>query len=183
MNRVRTLGTLLLSTAILLASPRPAKALDPTKDKILYVVCDAHLDTEFDCTILNTINSFIPATLHTNFNFFAKYPDYTFSFEGAFHYALAKEYYPADFVTLSNYVAQGRWHVAGTAWDAGDVNIPSPESLMVSVIFTNTTWPCRRTPPRSLCRILPTSAFSPCRWLPMPLPKPRPAADRWPQIR
>ena len=124
----------------LLAISHSARALDPTQDKILYVVADAHLDTEWNWTIQDTINSYIPKTLHTNFLFFAKYPHYTFSFEGAFRYALAKEYYPEDFVTLSNYVAEGRWHVAGSAWDACDVNIPSPESLIRQALYANEFW-------------------------------------------
>lgn len=140
MSQIRTIGTTLFLAASLLASLDSASALDPSRDKILYVVGDAHLDTEWNWTIQDTINSYIPATLHTNFAFFARYPHYTFSFEGAFRYALAKEYYPADFATLSNYVAQGRWHVAGSAWDAGDVNIPSPESLIRHVLYGNEFW-------------------------------------------
>ena len=118
----------------------PARGLDPTKDKILYMVGTAHLDDQWNWTIQDTINYYVPATLHTNFAFFAKYPDYTFSFEEILRYQLTKEYYPADYVTLSNYIAQGRWRVAGSSVVAGDVNVPSPESLMRHVLYGNGFW-------------------------------------------
>jgi alpha-mannosidase len=126
--------------ALQLAAPGPARALDPTKDKILYMVATAHLDDQWNWTIQNTINSYVPATLHTNFAFFAKYPHYTFSFEEILRYQLTKEYYPSDYVTLSNYIAQGRWRVAGSSVVAGDVNVPSPEALMRQILYGNGFW-------------------------------------------
>ena len=119
----------------------PAQAgLDPTKDKILYMVADAHLDDQWNWTILDTINSYVPATLHTNFTLFAKYPHYTFNFEEILRYRITKEYYPADYLTLTNYIAQGRWRVAGSAVVAGDVNIPSSEALMRQILYGNGFW-------------------------------------------
>ena len=115
-------------------------ALDPTKDKILYEVATAHLDTQWNWTIQQTINNYIPNTLHSNFTLFASYPNYTFTFEGAFRYQLVKEYYPDDYATLKDYMAQGRWHVGGSAIDAGDVNLPSPESLIRQVLYANNFW-------------------------------------------
>src|SRR5690242_1326373 len=60
-----------------------ARALDPTHDKILYMVATAHLDDQWNWTIQDTINSFIPNTLHQNFAYFTNpnYTNYTFSFE------------------------------------------------------------------------------------------------------
>ena len=115
-------------------------ALDPTKDKILYMVADAHLDDQWNWTIQDTINSYIPNTLSVNFALFAKYPHYTFSFEETLRYRLTKEYYPADYLTLSNYIAQGRWRVTGSAVVAGDVNVPSPEALMRQILYGNGFW-------------------------------------------
>jgi alpha-mannosidase len=87
-----------------------AHALDPTHDKILYMVATAHLDDQWNWTIQDTINSYIPNTLHQNFAYFtnANYTNYTFSFEEAWRYQLINEYYPADFAALTNYIAQGR---------------------------------------------------------------------------
>jgi alpha-mannosidase len=125
--------------AILFATHAQA-GLDPTKDKILYMVADAHLDDQWNWTIQDTINSYIPNTLSVNFAYFAKYPHYTFNFEEILRYRLAKEYYPADYLTLSNYVVQGRWRVTGSAVVAGDVNLPSPEALMRHVLYANGFW-------------------------------------------
>ncbi len=106
-------------------------------ERTLYVVGTAHLDTQWRWTVRDTIEKFIPATLHDNFALFEKYPSYTFSFEGAFRYMLAKEYYPAEYERLKGYVRQGRWKVAGSWVDAVDTNIPSPESLFRHALYGN----------------------------------------------
>jgi len=101
------------------------------------VVGTAHLDTQWLWTIQDTIREYVPNTLHDNFALFEKNPDYVFSFEGAFRYMLAKEYDPRGYARLEDYVDQGRWRVAGSSVDAGDVNIPSPESLVRHVLYGN----------------------------------------------
>ncbi|MGD2109014.1 MAG: glycoside hydrolase family 38 C-terminal domain-containing protein [Phycisphaerae bacterium] len=103
----------------------------------LYTTATAHLDTQWLWTIQTTIDEYIPATLRDNFDRFEKFPDYTFSFEGSFRYMLAREYYPEDYARLEDYVAQGRWRVCGSSVDAGDVNVPSPESLIRHVLYGN----------------------------------------------
>jgi alpha-mannosidase len=60
-----------------------------------------------------------------------------FTFEGAFRYQLMKEYYPAEYERLKQYVADGRWRVAGSWLDAVDVNVPSPESLIRHALYGN----------------------------------------------
>jgi alpha-mannosidase len=122
--------------------PSLRAALDPTRDKILYMVATAHLDDQWNWTIQDTINSFIPNTLHQNFTYFSNpsFTNYTFSFEEAWRYQLINEYYPADFLTLSNYIAQGRWRVAGSVMVAGDVNTPAPESLIRHTLYANNYW-------------------------------------------
>ncbi len=103
----------------------------------LYVVGTAHLDTQWRWDVRTTIDEYLPATLHDNFALFEKYPDYVFSFEGAFRYQLIKEYYPEDYERLRGYVEQGRWRVAGSWLDAVDVNVPSPESLIRHALYGN----------------------------------------------
>ncbi len=105
--------------------------------RTLYVVATAHLDTQWRWTVRDTIEKFVPATLRDNFALFEKYPDYTFSFEGAFRYMLAKEYFPAEYERLKGYVRQGRWRVAGSWVDAVDTNMPSPESLFRQALYGN----------------------------------------------
>jgi len=105
--------------------------------KKLYLTAVSHLDTQWRWTIRQTIDEYIPNTLNDNFYLIETYPDYTFSFEGAFRYMLMKEYYPDHYNELKDYIAQGRWRLAGSWLDAVDVNIPSPESLIRHALYGN----------------------------------------------
>jgi len=128
----------LVFAATALGQPQSAPATsDDDKEGTLYVTSTAHLDTQWVWTIQDTIAKHIPKTLKTNFALFEKFPDYVFSFEGAFRYGLMKEYYPEDYERLKDYIAKGRWRVTGSSVDAGDVNIPSPESLFRQILYGN----------------------------------------------
>lgn len=111
--------------------------VDSTRSGHLYVVGTAHLDTQWRWTIQETIGDFIPATFADNFSLMDQYPDYVFSFEGAFRYMLLKEYYPEYFARLKGYVDRGQWRVAGSWVCAVDVNLPSFESLVRHVLYGN----------------------------------------------
>ena len=125
--------------AFLLAVPGAVRASDApaTPPAELQVVATAHLDTQWRWTVRDTIDDFLPETMRGNFALFEKYPDYVFSFEGAFHYALMKEYYPAEWERLKGYVKAGRWKVAGSWVDAADTHVPSPESLVRQTLYGN----------------------------------------------
>jgi alpha-mannosidase len=123
----------LILTPVIQAQDSP----DATPTRRLGVVATAHLDTQWRWTIKNTIEEYIPNTLHDNFKLFDVYPDYTFSFEGAFRYMLIREYYPEDYARLKKYIADGRWRVTGSWVDAVDVNIPSFESLVRHTLYGN----------------------------------------------
>ncbi|HBZ00677.1 MAG TPA: alpha-mannosidase, partial [candidate division Zixibacteria bacterium] len=103
----------------------------------LYVVGTAHLDTQWRWTIQNTINEYVPATFRDNFKLMDLYPDYKFSFEGAFKYMLFKEYHPDEYARLKSYIDRGQWNVAGSWVDAVDVNMPSFESLVRQTLYGN----------------------------------------------
>jgi len=105
--------------------------------KKLYVVANAHLDTQWNWTIQDTIRDSVKNTLLQNFELFEKYPHYRMNFEGAFRYKLAKEYYPDLYEKLKGYVAEGRWNVAGSQWDASDANVPSSEAYMRQILLGN----------------------------------------------
>lgn len=107
------------------------------KRKKLYAVSNAHLDTQWNWTIKDTIRDCVKNTMEYNFKLFEKYPSYKFNFEGAFRYKLMKEYYPELYEKVKEYVAQGRWIPVGGAWDSMDVNVPSSESLMRQVLYGN----------------------------------------------
>lgn len=122
--------------ALLLAAPLPAFSADAPAPE-LHVVATAHLDTQWRWTVRDTIDDFLPDTMRGNFALFEKHPGYVFSFEGAFHYALMKEYYPADWERLKAYAKAGRWRVAGSWWDAVDTHVPSSESLVRQALYGN----------------------------------------------
>ena len=103
--------------------------------KKVYAVATAHLDTVWRWNLATTIKEYLPNTLEQNFNLIEKYPNYRFNFEGAFRYALAEEYYPKHFEYLKELIKSGKWNVAGSSYENGDVNIPSPEALFRN-IFT-----------------------------------------------
>jgi len=110
---------------------------DISKDRLLYTVGYAHLDTEWNWDYPTTINEYIPSTMVENFRLFEKYPDYVFNFTGSRRYKMMKEYYPELFKKVGEYVKQGRWHVSGSSVDEGEVNISSSESILRQILYGN----------------------------------------------
>ena len=127
------LASFVVAGAALGADKPPLPATPPD----IYVVATSHLDNQWRWTIQDTIDDFLPNTLRGNFALFEKYPGYTFSFEGAFRYMLAKEYYPSEYQRLKEYIRAGRWKVAGSWIAAVDTNVPSPESLTRQTLYGN----------------------------------------------
>jgi len=127
--------------AVLLASSLAVSAQttqpDLTKDPTLYVVAYAHLDTQWRWEYPRVINDYIPKTLHDNFALIDKYPHYIFNFSGANRYRMMREYWPADYARLKQYIAAGRWFPAGSSMEEGDVNSPSAESIFRQILYGN----------------------------------------------
>ena len=103
----------------------------------IYTVATSHLDTVWRWELPKTIEEFLPDTLEKNFDLLERYPHYRFNFEGAFRYELIEEYYPQAFEQLKEYIAEGRWMPAGSAYENGDVNIPSPEAILRNFLYGN----------------------------------------------
>lgn len=120
-----------------IASKPSDAAPDLAKQPTLYVVGYAHLDTQWRWEYPQTIQEFLPKTMHDNFALFEKYPHYIFNFSGANRYRLMKEYHPADYAKLKQYVAAGRWFPAGSSMEEGDVNSPTAESLFRQILYGN----------------------------------------------
>ncbi len=110
---------------------------DLTRQPTLYVVGYAHLDTQWRWEYPQVIREYLPKTMRDNFALFEKYPHYIFNFSGANRYRMIKEYYPADFAKLRQYVAAGRWFPAGSSMEEGDVNSPNAESIIRQVLYGN----------------------------------------------
>jgi alpha-mannosidase len=130
-----------LCLAALAFSPEHANAADPapdlTRQPTLYVVGYAHLDTEWRWEYPQVISEYLLATMHDNFALFEKYPHYVFNFSGSNRYRLMKEYFPADFAKLKQYVDSGRWFPAGSSVEEGDVNAPSAEGIIRQILYGN----------------------------------------------
>lgn len=105
--------------------------------KKAYMVATAHLDTVWRWSLATTIDEYIANTLYKNFDLIEKYPDYKFNFEGAYRYELMEEYYPEEFERVNEYIAEGRWCPCGSAYENGDVNVPSPEALFRNILYGN----------------------------------------------
>lgn len=132
-NRFLSVKLLILLLSFFRLAAQTQITPDYSSQKTLQVIGTAHFDTQWRWTVQTSINEYVPNTMRDNFRLFEKYPGYRFSFEGAIKYMFMKEYYPADFERVKKYIAEGRWNLAGSSIDAGDVNIPSPEAIMRSI--------------------------------------------------
>jgi len=115
----------------------PGRDIGNADNKALYCVGYAHLDTQWRWDFVKTIDDYVRNTLDENFALFEKYPEYIFNFTGSVRYEMMKEYYPQRFQRLKQYIADGRWYVSGSSVDEGDVNVPSPESIIRQVLYGN----------------------------------------------
>ncbi|MFC2102503.1 alpha-mannosidase [Bacteroidota bacterium] len=120
-----------------LSQPQQKPLYDLSNTPVLYTVGYAHLDTEWRWDYEATINKFLKATMDENFDRFAKYPDYVFTFSGARRYRMMKEYYPERYKELKKWVIRDRWYVGGSSVDECDPNVPSPESIIRQVLYGN----------------------------------------------
>lgn len=103
-----------------------------------YMVADAHLDTQWNWDVQTTISQYVWNTLNQNLFLLKNYPDYVFNFEGGVKYSWMKEYYPLQYEEMKKYIAEGRWHITGSSWDANETIICSPESWIRNVLLGQT---------------------------------------------
>lgn len=103
----------------------------------LFLISNTHLDTQWNWDVKTTINEYIKNTLTQNMALMDKYPNFNLNYEGAIKYMWMKEYYPAEFEKMKQYVARGQWHVSGMSVDATDVMMSSAESILHSMLYAN----------------------------------------------
>lgn len=139
----RGLAAALSATAISLGADaqRPGRMADFDPDTIpagkytTYLVSTAHFDSQWNWDIRESIEDYLHRTMVQNFWLFERFPNYVFNFESAQKYAWMKEYYPAEFERVRDYVKQGRWNVSGSAWEATDPNMPTAESFFRNILY------------------------------------------------
>ncbi len=108
-----------------------------SKEKVLYTIGYAHLDTEWNWDYPTTINRYIWNTMADNFKLLETYPDYVFNFTGSRRYEMMKEYYPESYNKVVEYIKQNRWFISGSSVDEGEVNVSSSESVLRQVLYGN----------------------------------------------
>ena len=101
----------------------------------VYMVSNAHFDSQWNWDVQRSISEYIPKTIERNLFLLDKYPEYVFNFEGGIKYSWMKEYYPEYWEQIKRYVELGRWHISGSTWDANDPNIPSIESFTRNILY------------------------------------------------
>lgn len=119
-------------TPCTLSAQTPAQ---PEQKAKAYMVADAHLDTQWNWDVQTTIKEYVWNTLNQNLLLLKQYPNYVFNFEGGVKYYWMKEYYPAEYEKMKEYIKTGRWHISGSSWDANDVLVPSPESTIRNIML------------------------------------------------
>ncbi len=100
-----------------------------------YVVSNAHFDSQWNWDVQTSIDDFVYKTLVQNIWLLDTYPDYVFNFEGGIKYQWMKEYYPLEYEKVKKFIAQKRWNISGSSWDATDTNVPSPESFFRNILL------------------------------------------------
>jgi len=127
---MKSITNLLLSFLIVL----PVMLQAQEKPKV-YAVSNAHFDSQWNWDVQTSIRDFVSKTLNQNLFLLKQYPNYIFNFEGGIKYSWMKEYYPEQFEKVKEYVRAGRWHIAGSSWDATDANMPYPESFTRNILY------------------------------------------------
>jgi len=108
---------------------------DLDRDRVLYLVAYAHLDTQWRWDYRTTIAHYLKDTLEKNFRLFEDHPSYVFNFTGSIRYQMVQEYYPEEFKRLCAYIEAGRWQIAGLQVEEADAIVPSPESMIRQVLY------------------------------------------------
>lgn len=117
------------------AAEEGAKTKGETPKPKAYLVADAHLDTQWNWDIQTTIGQYVWNTINQNLALLERYPEYVFNFEGGVKYAWMKEYFPREYELMKKYIAEDRWHICGSSWDATDALVPSVESALRNIML------------------------------------------------
>lgn len=124
-----------LASVLLLGGNASAQNAQQAPKPKAYMVSDAHLDTQWNWDIQTTIKEYVWNTISQNLFLLKQYPEYIFNFEGGVKYAWMKEYYPAQYEDMKQFIKNGRWHISGASWDATDVLVPSVESAIRNIML------------------------------------------------
>ena len=116
---------------------KAAAAINLKQQPTLFVVPYAHLDTQWNWDMQQSISEYMLKTLRLNFYYMDKYPHYVFNWTGSNRYRLMKEYFPDDYAKMKHYVAKGQWYPSGSSVEENDVNLPGGEAILRQVLYGN----------------------------------------------
>ncbi|MBO5780454.1 MAG: discoidin domain-containing protein [Muribaculaceae bacterium] len=120
--------------AIIIASTMAIATANADDRPTVYMVSNAHLDTQWNWDIQTTISQYVWNTINQNLFLLQNYPNYIFNFEGGVKYSFMKEYYPREYELVKEYIQNGRWHISGASWEASDAIVPSTESFIRNIL-------------------------------------------------
>ncbi len=109
-----------------------AIAPDPEAGRV-FLAGHTHIDTAWLWPLRETVRK-CGRTFSTACRLMERYPDYHFCCSQAQLYAYTKQYFPALYEEIKDWVATGRWECTGGMWVEPDCNIPNGESLIRQVL-------------------------------------------------
>ena len=105
------------------------------KQYTLYFVSNAHIDAAWLWRYRETID-ICERTFGSVLNMMDVRPDMTYAQSAAAYYDWMQRYDPAVFNGIKELVKEGRWEVVGGMWIEPDCNIPSGESWMHQLLYS-----------------------------------------------
>ena len=108
---------------------------DFAKQYTLYFVANAHIDAAWLWRYMETIE-ICERTFGSVLHMMDVRPDMTYAQSAAAYYDWMERYDPAVFNGIKQRVKDGRWEVVGGMWIEPDCNIPSGESWMHQLLYS-----------------------------------------------
>lgn len=108
---------------------------DYVKQFILYFVSNAHIDAAWLWRYIETIQV-CRNTFSSVLHMMDVRPDLTYAQSAAAYYNWMEENYPDVFNGIKQRVKDGRWEVVGGMWIEPDCNLPSGESWMHQLLYS-----------------------------------------------
>ncbi|MEW6202732.1 MAG: glycoside hydrolase family 38 C-terminal domain-containing protein [bacterium] len=111
----------------------PLSAL--AKEYNLHYIGHAHIDMNW-LWLWNETVQVAHDTFTSVLNLMKAYPDFKFSQSQASLYVAMEEKYPEIFSEIKKRVDEGRWELTGGSWVEGDLNMPSGEGIVRSILYS-----------------------------------------------
>ena len=108
---------------------------EAAKEYHLILVGHAHMDMNWMWGFNETV-AIVIATFRSVLNIMDQYPEFHFSQSQASTYQIIEKYAPEMMEKIKQKIAEGRWEVTASSWVETDKNMPSTESLLRHIQYT-----------------------------------------------